>query len=65
MTKFDFKGAGVALVTPFRENSEVDFDALGVLVENQIAGGMDFWVWEQPPKLRYFAKKKKRKSLLS
>ncbi len=44
MTKFDFKGAGVALVTPFRENSEVDFDALGVLVENQIAGGMDFLV---------------------
>ena len=44
MTKFDFTGAGVALVTPFRENSDVDFDALGNLVENQISGGMDFLV---------------------
>ena len=44
MTKFDFTGAGVALVTPFRENSDVDFDALDKLVENQISGGMDFLV---------------------
>lgn len=44
MTKFDFTGAGVALVTPFRENSDVDFEALGSLVENQISGGMDFLV---------------------
>ncbi len=44
MTKFNFTGAGVALVTPFKENSDVDFDALGSLVENQISGGMDFLV---------------------
>jgi 4-hydroxy-tetrahydrodipicolinate synthase len=41
---FDFTGAGVALITPFKENYEIDFDALGIIVENQIAGGMDFLV---------------------
>jgi 4-hydroxy-tetrahydrodipicolinate synthase len=41
---FDFSGAGVALVTPFNERSEVDFDALGQIVENQIQGGMDYLV---------------------
>jgi len=41
---FDFSGAGVALVTPFNENGEVDFPALGKIVENQIEGGMDYLV---------------------
>jgi 4-hydroxy-tetrahydrodipicolinate synthase len=41
---FDFTGAGVALITPFKKNFDVDFDALGRLVDNQIAGGMDFLV---------------------
>ena len=41
---FDFSGAGVALVTPFNERSEVDYDALGQIVENQIQGGMDYLV---------------------
>jgi 4-hydroxy-tetrahydrodipicolinate synthase len=41
---FDFSGAGVALVTPFNERSEVDYDALGQIVENQIRGGMDYLV---------------------
>lgn len=36
-----FKGAGVALVTPFKENMEVDYDKLGELIEYQIAGGTD------------------------
>lgn len=35
-----FKGAGVALVTPFR-NKEVDFDSLGQLIEWQIAENID------------------------
>lgn len=34
----------MALITPFMEDNEIDFDALGVIVENQIAGGMDFLV---------------------
>jgi 4-hydroxy-tetrahydrodipicolinate synthase len=36
-----FKGAGVAIVTPFTENNEVDFDKLGELIEYQIAEGTD------------------------
>lgn len=36
-----FKGAGVALVTPFTENNEVDFDTLGKLIEYQISEGSD------------------------
>lgn len=36
-----FKGAGVAIVTPFTENNEVDFEKLGELIEYQIAEGTD------------------------
>lgn len=39
-----FKGTGVALVTPFTEKLEVDYDALSRLVEHVIAGGVDFLV---------------------
>lgn len=36
-----FKGAGVAIVTPFTKNNEVDYDKLGELIEFQIAEGTD------------------------
>lgn len=36
-----FKGAGVALITPFTENYEVDYEKLGEVIEYQIAGGTD------------------------
>lgn len=36
-----FKGAGVAIVTPFNEHNEVDFTKLGELIEFQIAEGTD------------------------
>ena len=36
-----FKGAGVALITPFKENGEVNYDKLEKIVEEQIAGGTD------------------------
>ena len=36
-----FKGAGVALVTPMKENGEVNFEALECLLEDQIANGTD------------------------
>ncbi|MDF2538344.1 MAG: dapA [Herbinix sp.] len=36
-----FKGAGVAIVTPFKENMEVDYDRLGEIIEYQIAEGTD------------------------
>lgn len=36
-----FRGAGVALVTPFHEDGSVDYEKLAELVEEQIAGGTD------------------------
>lgn len=36
-----FKGAGVAIVTPFTKTNEVDFEKLGELIEFQIAEGTD------------------------
>jgi len=39
-----FTGAGVALITPFTKNDEVDFDALDRVIENQVNGGMDYLV---------------------
>ena len=36
-----FEGSGVALVTPFKENGEVDFDKMKELVEFHIANGTD------------------------
>ncbi|WP_423128607.1 4-hydroxy-tetrahydrodipicolinate synthase [Gaoshiqia sp. Z1-71] len=39
-----FKGAGVALITPFKEDYSIDFNALEELVEDQISSGMDYLV---------------------
>lgn len=36
-----FEGAGVALITPFTESQEVNYEKLRQLVEEQIAGGTD------------------------
>ena len=36
-----FKGAGVAHITPFNEDLSVNYDKLGELIEEQIAGGTD------------------------
>ena len=36
-----FTGAAVAIITPFINDVQVDFDALGKLVEFQIEGGAD------------------------
>ena len=36
-----FRGSGVALVTPFTEEKDVNYDELGRLIEYQIAGGTD------------------------
>lgn len=38
------KGLGTALVTPFLEDGSVDFQALGTLIEYQVAGGTDYLV---------------------
>ncbi len=36
-----FTGAGVAIVTPFKANGEVNYEKFGQLIEDQIAGGTD------------------------
>jgi 4-hydroxy-tetrahydrodipicolinate synthase len=37
-----FKGLGIALITPFKENGTVDFDSLKKLIEYQIRNNADF-----------------------
>jgi 4-hydroxy-tetrahydrodipicolinate synthase len=39
-----FKGAGVALITPFTTNDQVDYKALETIIENQVKGGIDYLV---------------------
>lgn len=39
-----FRGLGVALVTPFRSNGQVDHVGLEKLIEHQILGGVDYVV---------------------
>ena len=39
---YPFRGLGVALVTPFRQDGQIDFDRLTAIVESLIAGGTDF-----------------------
>ena len=36
------KGMGIALVTPFKADMSVDFEALQRLVEYQVSSGADF-----------------------
>ncbi len=44
MNKVLFKGTGVALITPFTESGNVDYEALGNLVNHVLKGGVDFLV---------------------
>ena len=44
MESFDFRGLGVALVTPFDINGDVDYDRLHLLVNRLVAGGADYIV---------------------
>ena len=36
-----FTGAGVAIITPMKENYDVNYDKLDEILEEQIAGGTD------------------------
>ena len=38
------RGTGVALITPFNENQEVDFEALGRVIEFVLHGGVEYLV---------------------
>jgi 4-hydroxy-tetrahydrodipicolinate synthase len=54
MSANQFRGTGVALVTPFKSNKTVDFNALEKLVDTVIDGGVDYLVAlgttaERPP----------------
>lgn len=38
------RGTGVALVTPFKKDLSIDFDALGNIIEHCISGGLEYLV---------------------
>ena len=40
----ELKGLGTALITPFKENFEVDYEALDRVLDTQIAGSVDYIV---------------------
>jgi len=44
MTNFELKGLGVALITPFKNDKSIDFEALGKLIEHLIEANTDFLV---------------------
>lgn len=44
MKKFDIQGTGVALVTPFHKQGNVDFTSYEKLIEHVINGGVDYLV---------------------
>jgi 4-hydroxy-tetrahydrodipicolinate synthase len=39
-----FYGTGVAMITPFQEDGQVDYDALGRVIEHLIDGGVEYLV---------------------
>ncbi len=44
MARINLKGMGVALVTPFKADKSIDFDALGTIIEYQIQNDVDYLV---------------------
>lgn len=44
MSPINLSGMGVALITPFKEDESIDFDALARLLEYQIQNGTDYLV---------------------
>ncbi|MBE6306680.1 MAG: 4-hydroxy-tetrahydrodipicolinate synthase [Bacteroidaceae bacterium] len=44
MSPINLSGMGVALITPFKEDDSIDFDALAQLLEYQIQNGTDYLV---------------------
>lgn len=44
MTKVNFKGLGVALITPFNDDRSIDWGALSRLIEFQVVNGTDYIV---------------------
>ena len=44
MARFNLKGMGVAMITPFRQDKSIDFDALNNIIEHLIDGKADYIV---------------------
>lgn len=44
MATFDMKGLGVAMITPFKSDKSIDFDALSGIIEHLIEGKADYLV---------------------
>lgn len=44
MSRLNLRGMGVALITPFKEDESVDYDALSHLVDYQLQNGTDYLV---------------------
>lgn len=44
MTSVSFKGTGVAIVTPFRDDKSIDFKALGKLLQHLLTNQVDYLV---------------------
>ncbi|MDE6265246.1 MAG: 4-hydroxy-tetrahydrodipicolinate synthase, partial [Paramuribaculum sp.] len=44
MARFDLRGMGVALITPFKKDKSIDYDALAKLLDYQIKSGADYLV---------------------
>ena len=44
MDNKNFKGTGVAIVTPFHKYGTIDFTSLGILVDHLVTGGIDYIV---------------------
>lgn len=58
-----FKGAGVAIVTPMKDNLEVDYDALETNINYQIDNGTDAIViaGTHPVKVQLYLRKSIKK----
>ena len=44
MARINLSGMGVALITPFKEDESIDFEALSRLIEYLIQNGTDYLV---------------------
>lgn len=61
MIQTKLKGMGVALITPFKEDESVDYDALMRMVDYLLQNNADFCVcWELQPKHQLLPRKKRK-----
>ncbi len=60
-----YSGVGVAVVTPFMSNKEIDFDSLANLIESLISGGVDYLVALGTTSESPCLSKKEKSSLIS